>query len=206
MDDGQWTMDGRGYNCLWGSWVVLHSALGPSAVRTAWGEKYDDLQGVSDASMGMSCLTALSGERTILRTLRWRREMDIAKREVVVAEKAPKAIGPYSVGIRAAGMVFASGMLGLDPGTGELVPGGVEAETRQALQNVAAILESAGSSMRHVVKTTVFLRDMADFGKMNAVYAGFFGEAPPARSTVQVAALPRGGAVEIEAIALQPSA
>ncbi|MBM3148292.1 MAG: RidA family protein [Actinobacteria bacterium] len=122
-------------------------------------------------------------------------------RQVVVAGKAPKPIGPYSVGIVHGDLVFASGMLGLDPLTMEFVPGGVEAETRQSLNNLKAILEAAGSSMGKVLKTTVFLRDMADFAKMNAVYGEFFTSEPPARSTVQVAGLPRGGAVEIEAVA-----
>jgi 2-iminobutanoate/2-iminopropanoate deaminase len=123
------------------------------------------------------------------------------QRRVVVAGKAPKPIGPYSVGIAHGNLVFASGMLGLDPQTGELAPGGVEAETRQSLNNLAAILQAAGSSLSLVLKTTVFLRDMADFARMNAVYAEFFHAEPPARSTVQVAALPKGGAVEIEAVA-----
>jgi len=127
--------------------------------------------------------------------------MQSQPRQVVVSGKAPKPIGPYSVGIVHGELVFASGMLGLDPQTGELATGGVEAETRQSLQNVAAILEAAGSSMSLVLKTTVFLRDMADFARMNAVYAEFFRDQPPARSTVQVAALPKGGAVEIEAVA-----
>ncbi len=127
--------------------------------------------------------------------------MQTDPRQVVVAGKAPKPIGPYSVGIVHGKLVFASGMLGLDPQTGELAPGGVEAETRQSLKNIAAILEAAGSSMGQVLKTTVFLRDMADFARMNAVYAEFFRDEPPARSTVQVAALPKGGAVEIEAVA-----
>jgi 2-iminobutanoate/2-iminopropanoate deaminase len=123
------------------------------------------------------------------------------QRKVIVAGQAPKPIGPYSVGIVHGGLVFASGMLGLDPKTMEFVPGGVEAETRQSLNNLKAILEAAGSSMQRVLKTTVFLRDMADFAKMNAVYGEFFTNEPPARSTVQVAGLPRGGAVEIEAVA-----
>lgn len=127
--------------------------------------------------------------------------MQSQPRRVVVASKAPKPIGPYSVGIVHGELVFASGMLGLVPQTGELAPGGVEAETRQSLQNMAAILEAAGSSMSLVLKTTVFLRDMADFARMNAIYAEFFHDEPPARSTVQVAALPKGGAVEIEAVA-----
>jgi len=123
------------------------------------------------------------------------------RRQVVMAGKAPKPIGPYSVGIVHGDLVFASGMLGLDPQTMEFVPGGVEAETRQSLNNLKAIVEAAGSSMGKVLKTTVFLRDMADFAKMNAVYGEFFTSEPPARSTVQVAGLPRGGAVEIEAVA-----
>jgi 2-iminobutanoate/2-iminopropanoate deaminase len=118
-----------------------------------------------------------------------------------VSGKAPEPIGPYSVGIAYGDLVFASGMLGLDPQTGELAPGGIEAEARQSLNNLAAILEAAGSSMSLVLKTTVFLRDMADFPRMNAVYAEFFRDEPPARSAVQVAALPKGAAVEIEAVA-----
>ena len=123
------------------------------------------------------------------------------EKEVIVTEKAPKAIGPYSVGIRIGHLVFTAGQLGIDPSTSELAPGGVEAETRQALKNIQNILEAAGSSLHHVVKTTVFLRDMADFSRMNGVYAEFFTQKPPARSTVQVAALPKAAAVEIEAIA-----
>jgi len=126
----------------------------------------------------------------------------IPKKEAITAQGAPKAIGPYSVGIRAFPWVFCSGQAGLDPKTGELVPGGIEAETRQTLTNLKNVLESAGSSLALVVKTTVFLRDMADFARMNAIYAKFFNETPPARSTIQAAALPKGAAVEIEAIAL----
>jgi 2-iminobutanoate/2-iminopropanoate deaminase len=121
---------------------------------------------------------------------------------VVTSNKAPKAIGPYSVAIRAGLFIFSSGQLGLDPQSGDLVPGGIEAETRQALTNILHVLEDAGSGMQAIVKTTVFLKDMADFSKMNAVYAEFFLENPPARSTVQVAALPKGGSVEIEAVAI----
>lgn len=123
------------------------------------------------------------------------------ERKVVVSEKAPKAIGPYSVAIRTNCLIFTSGQLGLDPASGEIVPGGIEAETRQALTNIRNVLEAAGSGMEWVIKTTVFLKDMADFPKMNAVYAEFFPSDPPARSTVQ-ATLPKGGLVEIEAIAL----
>ena len=121
---------------------------------------------------------------------------------VIASEKAPKAIGPYSVAIRTGKLVFSSGQLGLDPHSGELVPGGIENETRQALTNIRNVLADSGSSMPAVVKTTVFLKDMADFPKMNAVYAEFFPENPPARSTVQVAALPKSGSVEIEAVAI----
>lgn len=125
------------------------------------------------------------------------------EKEIIIAEKAPKPIGPYSAGIRVGHLVFTAGQLGIDRAAGgELVPGGVEAETRQALLNIQNILENAGSAMGNIVKTTVFLRDMADFTKMNAVYAEFFPEEPPARSTVQVAALPKTAAVEIEAIAV----
>jgi 2-iminobutanoate/2-iminopropanoate deaminase len=120
---------------------------------------------------------------------------------VIASDKAPKAIGPYSVAIRAGMFVFTSGQLGLDPQSGTLVPGGIEAETRQALTNIRHVLEASGSDLQAVVKTTVFLKDMADFSKMNAIYGEFFTENPPARSTVQ-AALPKGGCIEIETIAL----
>jgi len=122
-------------------------------------------------------------------------------REVLVPDKAPKAIGPYSLGIRSQGFVFASGTIGIDPKTGKMVPGGVEAETRQALLNLGNILESGGSSLSQVVKTTVFLVDIGQFARMNQVYAEFFPEDPPARSTVQVVALPGGAQVEVEAVA-----
>ena len=123
-------------------------------------------------------------------------------KKVVISEKAPKAIGPYSVAIRTGQFVFTSGQLGLDPATGNLASGGIEAETRQSLTNLRHVLADSGSGLEQVVKTTVFLRDMADFPKMNAVYAEFFPENPPARSTVQVAALPKAGAVEIEVTAI----
>lgn len=126
------------------------------------------------------------------------------EKQAVVTEKA-KAIGPYSVGMKAGQFIFCSGQLGLDQATGNLVEGGVEAETRQALINLSNILEAAGSSLSRVVKTTVFLRDMGDFQRMNAVYAEFFKNDPPARSTIQVG-LPRNGAVEIEAIAQSANA
>ncbi len=123
-------------------------------------------------------------------------------RTVIISEKAPKAIGPYSVAVQTGNLVFTAGQIGLDPVSGALVPGGVEAETRQALTNLKHVLADAGSGMERVVKTTVFLRDMGDFAAMNAVYAEFFPENPPARSAVAVAALPKGAAVEIEVIAL----
>ncbi len=128
--------------------------------------------------------------------------MTPAKKEIIIADKAPKAIGPYSVGTRVGDLIFTAGQIGLDRESGELVPGGIEAETRQALINLQSILEAAGTSLSQVVKTTVFLRDINDFSRMNGVYAQFFTENHPARSAVQVAALPKGAAVEIEAIAV----
>ena len=122
-------------------------------------------------------------------------------RRPVTTAGAPAAIGPYSQGIATDGLVFCSGQLGLDPATGELVEGGVEAEAERALRNLAAVLDSAGLAMADVVKTTIFLADMADFSTVNAVYARHVPDPPPARSTVQVAALPKGGRIEIEAIA-----
>ncbi|MBP1694413.1 MAG: hypothetical protein H6Q37_2296 [Chloroflexi bacterium] len=122
-------------------------------------------------------------------------------KQIVISDKAPKALGPYSVANRIGNLVFTAGQLGLDPQTGELAQGGIEAETRQALTNIRNVLEAAGSSLEQVVKTTVFLRDMNDFTRMNTIYGQFFTENFPARSTVQVAALPKGGAVEIETIA-----
>lgn len=125
-------------------------------------------------------------------------------KQPVHSDHAPKAIGPYSPAIRYADLVFTSGQLGLIPETGAIIEGGVEAETRQALTNLQAILVEAGSGLDFVLKTTVFMRDMNDFARMNAVYAEFFTENPPARSAVQVAALPKNGAVEIECVAYLP--
>jgi 2-iminobutanoate/2-iminopropanoate deaminase len=124
------------------------------------------------------------------------------EKQIIKTDKAPKAIGPYSVGVKMGDLVFTAGQIGLDPQTGEVVTGGIEAETRQALENIRQILSASGASLEDVVKTTVFLRDMGDFVKMNEVYAGYFASDPPARSTVQVAGLPKGVAVEIEAIAV----
>lgn len=124
------------------------------------------------------------------------------EKKVIITDKAPKAIGPYSAGVKAGQFIYTAGQAGLNPLTGQLVSGGIETETRQTLTNLQNILEAGGSSLTQVVKTTVFLRDMADFAAMNAIYAGFFTENPPARSTIQAAALPMGAAVEIEAVAL----
>ena len=124
------------------------------------------------------------------------------KRTVISTELAPKAIGPYSQAIRVNGFVFAAGQTPIDPVTSQLIEGDVSAQTRRVLQNVSAILEAAGTSLSKVVKTTVFLTDMANFKAMNAVYAEFFPEHPPARSTIAVLGLPLGAQVEIECIAL----
>ncbi len=123
-------------------------------------------------------------------------------KKVVHSDKAPKAIGPYSQAIRTDFAIFTAGQVGFDPASGELVSNLVEEQTRQALTNLQNVLEAGGSSLAQVVKTTVFLKNMSEFSKMNAIYAEFFGEMPPARSTVEVAALPKGALVEIEAVAL----
>ena len=126
----------------------------------------------------------------------------IEGKKIVSTEKAPRAIGPYSQAIVVENLVFTAGQVGLDPVTMELVEGGVKAQTRQVLANLRHVLETADSGLNFVIKTTVFLQDMGDFAEMNAVYAEFFPENPPARSTVQVAALPKGALVEIECVAL----
>ncbi|NPA30717.1 MAG: RidA family protein [Chloroflexi bacterium] len=127
-------------------------------------------------------------------------------KRIIHTDAAPAAIGPYSQAVRAGDFVFTAGQIGLDPATGQMVVGGVEAQTRQALRNLQAVLEAAGASLSQVVKTTVFLQDMNDFAAMNAVYAEFFAAEPPARSAVQAAALPKGALVEIEAVAYSPRA
>lgn len=127
----------------------------------------------------------------------------MSHRTVVETANAPQAIGPYSQAICADHMVFVSGQIPLDPATGELIAGDITAQTRRVLHNVQAILEAAGTSLDRVVKTTIFLTDIGDFGTVNAVYGTFFTQAPPARSTIQVAALPKGAQVEIEVIAIQ---
>lgn len=126
------------------------------------------------------------------------------KKECLTCDAVPAAIGPYSVAVSTGSLIFISGQLPLDKETGTLVEGGIQAQTRQALKNMKAILESAGSGMQDVVKTTVFLMDMGQFAEMNAVYAEFFSGDFPARSAIQVAGLPKGAIVEIEAIAMVP--
>ena len=123
-------------------------------------------------------------------------------RSVVHTAAAPQAIGPYSQAIRAGTLVYTAGQTPIDPAAGRLVEGGIAEQTRQALGNIQAILEAAGVSLERVVKTTVFMTDLGQFAAMNAVYAEFFPAYPPARSTVQVAALPLGAMVEIEAVAM----
>ena len=124
-------------------------------------------------------------------------------RQAIQTSGAPSAIGPYSQGIRSGEFVFCSGQLGLDPATGELVDG-VAAQAERSLRNLLSVLEAAGLTFDDVVKTTIFLADVNDFATVNAVYAKFMPEPPPARSTVGVGALPKGGLVEIEAIARRP--
>jgi 2-iminobutanoate/2-iminopropanoate deaminase len=120
---------------------------------------------------------------------------------VITTGRAPAAIGPYSQAVRSGSFLFCSGQIPLDPATGQLVEGGIEAQTAQVLDNLTAVLAAAGLTLRDVVKTTVFLVSMDDFPAMNEVYARYFDEDPPARSTIGVAALPKGARVEIEAIA-----
>ncbi len=122
----------------------------------------------------------------------------------IVTDKAPPAIGPYSQAMGCGGLVFCSGQIPLDE-TGQMLEGGIAEQTRQALANISAVLQAASLSMRDVVKTTVFMTDLAQFAEMNAVYQEFFPVEPPARSAVQVAALPRDALVEIEAVAFRPT-
>ena len=127
--------------------------------------------------------------------------MNVSMKQIISTEQAPKAIGPYSQATVHGGLVFVSGQIPLDPATGQTVAGSIEAQTRRVLENLRAVLEAAGSSLGAVVRTTVYLKDMAEFPAMNAVYGEFFSENPPARSTVEVARLPRDVRVEIDAIA-----
>jgi len=119
----------------------------------------------------------------------------------VSTESAPKALGPYSQGVRAGQFLFVSGQVPIDPATGELITGGIAVQTRRALENVGAILAAAGASFQHVVRTSVYLADLGDFGAMNEVYATFFTAPQPARSTIQAARLPRDARIEIDVIA-----
>lgn len=122
-------------------------------------------------------------------------------KKIILTDKAPAPIGPYSQAVSVGDLVFLSGQIPLDPRTGELVDADIEAATARVLENIKAVLESEGLAFRHVVKTTVFMKDLALFPRMNAVYATAFSENPPARSTVQAAALPKGVSVEIEVVA-----
>jgi len=123
--------------------------------------------------------------------------------KAIQTNSAPQAVGPYSQGIIAGNLIFVSGQLPFDPETGDFVPGGIREMTARIIQNMKAILEEAGSSLDQVVKTTVFLTDMGDFVDMNEVYADYFGNHYPARSTVQVAALPKNAIIEMEAVAVR---
>ena len=124
--------------------------------------------------------------------------------EVIKTAKAPQAIGPYSQAVRLQNLVFCSGQIPLDPNTGELVGEGIKDQTHQVLKNLKSVLEAAGTELNHVIKTTVFLTNLQNFNDMNEVYGKYFQEIFPARSTIQVAALPKGAIVEIEAIAVIP--
>lgn len=123
-------------------------------------------------------------------------------RQIIRTDSAPGAIGPYSQAVKANGFVFASGQIPTDPATGQFVAGGIAEQTEQVLRNLSAVLEAAGSSLQHVVKSTVYLADMQEFAAMNEVYARFFANDPPARATVAAAGLPRDARVEIEVVAL----
>ncbi len=125
-------------------------------------------------------------------------------KDVISTQSAPRAIGPYSQAIRANGFVFLSGQVAFDPATGFIVEGGVTQQTARVLENLKAVLEAAGTSLDNVVKTTVYLKSMEDFGKMNEIYGRYFPTNPPARSTVEVARLPRDVRVEIDVIAVAP--
>jgi 2-iminobutanoate/2-iminopropanoate deaminase len=123
-------------------------------------------------------------------------------KERVQTDRAPRAIGPYSQAIKANGLFFASGQVPLDPATGEIVQGSIAQQTERVLNNLKAVLEAAGISLDRVVKTTVFLADLGDFAEMNEAYGKFFGDLPPARTTVEVSRLPRDARIEIDAIAI----
>lgn len=123
-------------------------------------------------------------------------------RTVIRTDDAPRAIGPYSQAVRAGGLLFVSGQIAIDPATNEMVPGDVGVQTRRVMENLKAILAAGGSGLDRVVRTTIYLRDLGDFARVNEVYASYFPQDPPARATIQAAALPRGAAVEIDGVAL----
>lgn len=123
------------------------------------------------------------------------------EKTIVHTDKAPAAVGPYSQAVRVGQMIYTAGQVPLDPATGKVVTGDIGAQAEQALRNVQAVLEAAGAGLEHVIKTTVFLQDMNEFGEMNETYGRFFSQNPPARTTIEVAALPLGVRIEIEAVA-----
>jgi 2-iminobutanoate/2-iminopropanoate deaminase len=123
------------------------------------------------------------------------------RKQIVSTENAPAAIGPYSQAVRVGDLIYSAGQIALVPETGKLIEGDIETQTRQVMENLAAVLQAAGSSLTQVVKTTIFVTDINDFARVNQVYGSFFQDNPPARSTVQVAALPLGANVEIEVVA-----
>lgn len=124
------------------------------------------------------------------------------RKQIISTDRAPAAVGPYSQAVKVGDFIYTAGQIPLEPQSGSLVEGGIEAQTRQVMQNLAAVLQAAGSSLTQVVKTTIFVTDIKDFAAVNQVYGSFFVDRPPARSTVQVAALPLGARVEIEAVAI----
>lgn len=126
------------------------------------------------------------------------------ERQVVATQEAPEAIGPYSQAIRVEGLLFTSGQVPLDPASGALIEGGIREQTAQVMRNLEAVLRAAGCSFEDVIKTTCFLTDLSEFAQFNEVYGGYFQSEPPARSTVQVGALPRGASVEVEMVARLP--
>jgi len=125
-----------------------------------------------------------------------------SKREIIATSHAPAAVGPYSQAVRIGDFIFSAGQIPLVPETGKLIEGGIEAQTRQVMENLAKVLEAAGTSLENVVKTTIFVTNLGDFATINQVYGSFFSSNPPARSTVQVAGLPLGANIEIEVVAI----
>lgn len=122
-------------------------------------------------------------------------------KEIISTKEAPAAIGPYSQAVKVGDLVFVSGQIPLDPATGEMVEGDIEAQTKRVMENLRAVLRAAGAGFEHVVRSTIYLTDLGDFAKVNAIYGSYFPSEPPARATVQVAALPRGSKVEIDVVA-----